>query len=108
MRISIKKEIFEKGYTSNWADEIYIISNIIPANPPKFILKDLENNVYEYKFYTEELQKVLYDEFPYDAFKIIKEDSQNFLVEKLNSNNQKELINKNNLNIKNLIQNELK
>jgi len=89
IRISAQKNLFSKGYTPNWSDDIYIISNLIPSTPPRYIIKDLENIVYEYKFYTEELQKVLYEEFPYDAFKIIEENPENFRVEKINSNQEK-------------------
>ena len=89
-RISEEKKLFDKGYTPNWSDEIYIISNLIPSNPPRYILKDLENTVYDYKFYYEEIQKVLFKEFPYDTFAIINENSDNLLIEKINSNKQKE------------------
>jgi hypothetical protein len=91
-RISEEKSLFDKGYTPNWSDNIYIISNLIPSNPPRYILKDLENIVYDYKFYYEEIQKVLFKEFPYDTFSIIKETSDNLLIEKINSNKQKEFV----------------
>lgn len=99
-RISIEKDLFEKGYTPNWSDEIYIISNLIPSNPPRYILKDLDNKIFGYKYYNEELQKVLFEEFPYDTFKVIKSNSKNLLLEKLNSNKhttwiKKEILNEN-------------
>ena len=96
VRISQEKKLFEKGYTPNWSEDIYIISNLIPTEPPRYILKDLENNIYTYKFYSEELQKVLYEEFPYDAFEVINESSQNILIEKINSNQKSKWVDKSN------------
>ena len=86
VRISIEKSLFEKSYTANWSNEIYIISKIKPSNPPRYNIKSLDDVVYNYNFYTEELQKVLIDEFPYDTFKVLKEINNQVLVEKLNSN----------------------
>ena len=86
VRISIEKSLFEKSYTANWSNEIYIISKIKPSNPPRYNIKSLDDVVYNYNFYTEELQKVLMDEFPYDTFKVLKEINNQVLVEKLNSN----------------------
>jgi hypothetical protein len=94
VRISEDKKIFDKGYVRNWSHEIYIISNLIPSYPPRYILKDLENQVYEYKFYNEEIQKVLFNEFPYDSFLILSEKNENLLIEKINSNREKEWISK--------------
>ena len=44
VRILIEKDIFEKGYTKNWSEEIYIISKIKQSNGVcYYYLKDLEN-----------------------------------------------------------------
>ena len=39
VRISIEKSLFEKSYTTNWSNEIYIISKIRPSNPPRYNIK---------------------------------------------------------------------
>ena len=57
VRISVKKNIFEKGYTINWSDKIYTIDKIKKSLPPTYILKDDRGEVIEGTFYEEELQK---------------------------------------------------
>lgn len=98
VRISSEKKIFSKGYTPNWSSDIYIIANIIPQDPPKYLIKDIEGQEYLYKFYSQELQKVNFDEFPYDSFKVLDETPENLLIEKLNSDRKKDWINKKSLN----------
>ena len=95
VRISNEKPIFSKGYTQNWSKDIYIIRNLIPSNPPRYLIKDLEGVNYPYKFYTEELQRVLYEEFPFDTLLVLKETSNKILVEKLNSDKKELWLNKN-------------
>jgi hypothetical protein len=95
VRISEEKKIFSKGYTANWSEDIYIIKNRIPTSPPRYLIKDLEGNNYPNKFYSEELQKVLYEEFPYDTLLVLKENSDKLLVEKLNSDKKTIWIDKN-------------
>ena len=85
VRISVEKTLFEKSYTANWSKEIYIISKIKPSNPPRYNIKSLDEKEYEYNFYTEELQKVFKEEFPFDSFKVLEETDEKVLVEKLNS-----------------------
>ena len=85
VRISNEKKIFEKGYTTNYSKEIYVIWKLIASNPPRYNLRSLDNEEYTYNFYTEELQVVQKEEFPYDSFKILKENSDSLLIEKLNS-----------------------
>ena len=97
VRISVEKSIFEKGYTPNFSKEIYLISKQIASNPPRYNIKSLEGEEFEYNFYTEELQKVVNEEFPYDTYKIHEQSENKILVEKLNSQNlQKRWTNKNN------------
>ncbi|XP_045450977.1 uncharacterized protein LOC123662140 [Melitaea cinxia] len=59
VRITKYKHIFQKGYESNWSDEIFIVSTVIPRSPwVVYTLKDLQNEVIEGTFYERELQKV--------------------------------------------------
>jgi hypothetical protein len=44
------------------------------------------NSEYSHKFYTQQLQKINFEEFPFDTLKILKDK---FLIEKVNSNNFK-------------------
>lgn len=78
----------------NWSKEIYIITHLVPTNPPRYILKDLEDVAYTYKFYAQELQKFLIHEFPYDSYKVLDETTEQVFIEKLNSDKEKNWINK--------------
>lgn len=95
-RISIDKDLFDKGFKSNWENEIYIIAAAFPTMPPRFTIKDLENIEYSYKFYDYELQKVNYSQFPYNTFHILGETVKDILVEQVNSFGGKSWLNKEN------------
>jgi hypothetical protein len=70
VRISKFKRIFDKGYTPNWTEEVFIITTRIPRVPPVYKLKDLNNEEIEGVFYETELQKII-------------QTSQSFLIEKV-------------------------
>ena len=58
--ISKVKKTFEKGYTRNWRQEIFIIDQIIlTKNIPTYILRDLQGEKIAGVFYKQELQKYL-------------------------------------------------
>ena len=77
VRISKKKNIFEKGYTPNWTREIFIITIVILQNPPTYYIKDLNNENIEGKFYENELQKINKNEEIYSIDKIIRKRKRN-------------------------------
>ena len=91
VRIVVDKKLFEKGATPNWSEEVYIVYQINPTSPPTFKIKKLTNEEYSWNYYTEELQKVSFKEFPYDTFKVISQKGDKAVVVKLNSENQKEV-----------------
>ena len=41
VRITKYKSIFSKGYTENWAREIFIIDSVLETNPWTYEIKDL-------------------------------------------------------------------
>ena len=88
VRIVEKKPIFAKGYTQNWSKDIFIIRNKVPTNPPRYMIKDLKAKEKPLKYYTEELQKVNFNEYPFDTFLVINEKSDLLQVEKLNSDRE--------------------
>lgn len=61
VRISKYKNIFEKGYESNWSAEIFKIYAISNRIPTVYKLKDLNNEIIEGTFYKNELQRVYVD-----------------------------------------------
>lgn len=62
VRITKYKHVFQKGYETNWSDEIFLIASIIRRSPLiVYTLKDLQNEMVIGTFYEKELQKVSYD-----------------------------------------------
>lgn len=59
VRISKMKGTFEKGYETNWSDEIYKITKYINFPKPMYSLCDLNSDPIDGFFYEQELQKVV-------------------------------------------------
>ena len=57
VRISKLKNIFAKGYTLNWSEEIFVISKIKNTVPWTYFIKDLNGEEIIGSFYKKELQK---------------------------------------------------
>ena len=81
VRISLLKNTFEKGYTSNWSEQIYVIYDIKSSNVHYYYLKDLNGNKIDGMFYEQELLKTnMKDNDLYIIEKIIKKISNKCLV----------------------------
>ena len=63
VRISKFKNVFAKGYTPNWSEEVFIIKNIKNAVPGTYIISDLNREEIWGSFYEKELQKINQKEF---------------------------------------------
>ena len=73
IRISkYKRNVFDKGYTPNWTEELFIIDKIQYTNPITYELKDLNNEEIKGSFYEPELLKAKQDVFRID--KVIRRD----------------------------------
>ena len=57
VRISKKKRTFEKGYTPNWTEELFVIDKQLDTSSVMYKLKDLNGENIEGSFYEPELQK---------------------------------------------------
>ena len=57
VRISKKKKVFEKGYTTRWTEEIFTITKIQNTNPITYKIADLQGEEIDGTFYEPELQK---------------------------------------------------
>ena len=56
VRISkCKRKIFDKGYTPNWTEELFLVDKIQSTNPITYRLKDLNNEEIQGSFYEPEL-----------------------------------------------------
>ena len=71
VRISKYKNIYTKGYTQNWSDEIFMISKIKNTIPWTYVISDLNGEPITGKFYEKELQKASQENFRIE--KVIKE-----------------------------------
>ena len=79
VRLSLEKNIFEKGYETNWTQEIFEIYDIKYSNVPYYYLKDLNNEKLQGTFYEQELQKTKQDDL-YTIEKILKTNKDKIYV----------------------------
>ena len=56
VRITVKKDLFDKGFTINWSDKIYTITEVLKTLPPTYKIRDDREEV-QGSFYEQELQK---------------------------------------------------
>ena len=97
VRISLEKNIFEKGYETNWTQEIFVIYDIKYSNVPYYYLKDLNNEKLQGTFYEQELQKTKQDDL-YTIEKILKTNKDKIYVKWRGYDNSfNSWINKNNV-----------
>ena len=79
VRISkYKRKVFDKGYTSNWTEEIFTVDKIQYTNPITYKIKDLNNEEIQGSFYEPELLKTKQEVFRID--KIIRRDNKKKLA----------------------------
>ena len=70
VKISKFKNVFAKGYASNWSEEIFIIKKIKNYMPWTYVISDLNEEEIVGRFYEKELQKTNKKEFRIE--KVIK------------------------------------
>ena len=63
LRISKYKNIFTKGYTPNWSEEVFVVSKIKNTVPWTYLINDIKGEEIIGKFYEKELQKTNQKEF---------------------------------------------
>ena len=59
MKISKRKQAFEKGYLPEWSEEIFIISKKFPTTPVTYAIKDVTDEEIKGRFYEPELQLII-------------------------------------------------
>ena len=78
VRISKKKNIFEKGYTTRWTEEIFTIVEVKLTSPPTYKIADFNGEEIKGTFYEPELQKTSQELFRIE--KVIKRGKNKSLV----------------------------
>ena len=63
VRISKYKNIFPKGYTPNWSEEIFVIKKFKNTVPWTYVINNLSGEEIIGRFYEKELQKTNQEEF---------------------------------------------
>ena len=63
VRISKYKNIFAKGYTPNWSEEVFVIKKVENTVPWTYVINDLNGEEITGTFYEKELQKTSQEEF---------------------------------------------
>ena len=75
VRIAKKKATFEKGYTPNWTEEVFEITEVQNTNPVTYKLQDWNGDKIDGSFYKQELQKTSQDVFRIE--RILRRDNKN-------------------------------
>ena len=57
VKISLYKNIFAKGYTPNWSEEVFVIKEVKNTVPWTYVINDLHGEEIIVTFYEKELQK---------------------------------------------------
>ena len=78
VRISKYKNIFAKGYTPNWSEEVFVIEKVKNSVPWTYVINDLNGAEIIGTFYQEELQKTNQEEFRIE--KVIKRKGDKIYV----------------------------
>ena len=63
VRISKYKNIFAKGYTPNWSEEIFVVTKIKNTVPSTYVISDLNGEEVTGSFYENERQKTNQENF---------------------------------------------
>ena len=78
LRISKYKNIFAKGYTPNWSEEVFVIKKVKNTVPWTYVINDLNGDEIIGTFYGKELQKTNQQEFRTE--KVMKEKVINYML----------------------------
>ena len=85
VRISKYKNIFAKGYTPNWSEEVFVIKKIKNTALWTYLIIDLDGQEIVGKFYENELQNTNQEEFGIE--KVIKRKGDKLYVKWKGHNN---------------------
>ena len=85
VRISKYKNIFAKGYTLNWSEEVFVIKKVKNTVPWTYVINDLNDKEIMGTFYEKELQKTSQEEFRIE--KVVKRKGDKIYVKWKGYNN---------------------
>ena len=70
-----KRKVFDKGYTPNWTEEVFLVDVIQYTNPVTYKLRDLNDEEIHWSFYEPELLKAKQEVFRIE--KVLRKDNKN-------------------------------
>ena len=76
VRNADKRNIFSKGYTSNWNRELFKVNEVLKTQPPTYKIEDTNGEIIEGKYYEQELLK---SEFDFESNNKVLESLNMFL-----------------------------
>ena len=85
VRISKYKNIFAKGYTPNWSEEVFVIKKVKNTVSWTYVINDLNGEEIIGTFYEKELQKTSQEEFRME--KVIERKGENIYLKWKGCNN---------------------
>ena len=85
VRISKYKNIFAKGYTTNWSEEDFVDNKVQNTVPWTYLINDLNGEEIKGSFYEKKLQKTNQKEFRIE--KVIKKKGDKLYVKRKGYNN---------------------
>ena len=71
-----KRNIFSKGYTSNWNRELFKVNEVLKTQPPTDKIGDINGEIIEGEYYEQELLK---SEFDFESNNKVLESLNKFL-----------------------------
>ena len=77
VRNADKRNIFSKGYTSNWNRELFKVNEVSKTQPPTYKIEDINGEIIEGKYYEQELLK---SEFDFESNNKVLESLNIFLT----------------------------
>ena len=78
VRISKYENIFAKGYTINWSEEVFVVSKIKTTVPQTYVVSDLNGELINGSFYEKEWLKTSQEKFRIE--KVLKRKDDNLYV----------------------------
>ena len=77
VRNADKRNIFSKGYTSDWNRELFKVNEVLKTQPITYKIEDINGEIIEGKYYE---QKLLKSEFDFESNKKVLESLDIFLT----------------------------
>ena len=72
--LQYKRRVFDKGYTPNWTEELFVVDRILMTKPVTYKIVDLLGEEIEGSFYQKELQKAKQQTFRIE--KVVRRDNK--------------------------------